>query len=192
MLTLRDGQRSGFLSTAVSGEVCKAARRTQVGTSSAAATSQKSATRIDKSGRNSCAPRGQRGRGRRRPGTTAGSRGVLAENAIWSGKANEGCVNLRRWRRTTHLTVAALVAGSARACSSICDRECRRSARCRRRRWLKRFAFNLNQIEGKPGHSRHSACCVLHLIRYTASNAKRFDVTEVRLSIRTKVTPKPP
>ena len=30
---------------------------------------------------------------------------------------------------------------------------------------LKRFAFNLNQIKGKPRQSRHSVCCVLHLIR---------------------------
>ena len=29
----------------------------------------------------------------------------------------------------------------------------------------KRFAFDLNQIEGKPTHSRHSVCCVLRLIR---------------------------
>ncbi len=26
---------------------------------------------------------------------------------------------------------------------------------------LQRFAFNLNQIEGKPRHSRRSVCCVL-------------------------------
>ena len=30
---------------------------------------------------------------------------------------------------------------------------------------IKRLAINLNQIEGTPGHSRHSACCVLRLIR---------------------------
>ncbi len=30
---------------------------------------------------------------------------------------------------------------------------------------LQRFAFNLNQIEGKPRHYRRSAYCVLGLIR---------------------------
>ena len=30
---------------------------------------------------------------------------------------------------------------------------------------IKRLAINLNQSEGKPGHSRHSACWVLRLNR---------------------------
>ena len=32
-------------------------------------------------------------------------------------------------------------------------------------RGLKRFAFNLNQIESKPRQARRRVCCVLHSIR---------------------------
>ena len=39
---------------------------------------------------------------------------------------------------------------------------------------LKRFAFYLNQIERNPRHSRHSAGCVLRLIRRARTTAQRL------------------